>query len=133
MEENRLDECRKIINEVDRKMARLFEKRMEAVRGIAAWKKEHGLLILDAEREKLLMERNLSYLEKEEFRNDYLRFQQAVMDISKDYQRRLNEDLRRGLHEEGQKTMRETAGYRNTIEAAGRFQPDMLLGEEKPC
>ncbi len=91
MEENRLNECRRIINETDREMARLFEKRMDAVRGIAAWKKEHGLPILDAERERVLLERNLTYLTKEEYRDDYRLFQQAVTDISKDFQKRLTE------------------------------------------
>ena len=42
---------RAIINETDREMARLFEQRMEAVKQIALWKKEHGLPILDAGRE----------------------------------------------------------------------------------
>ena len=43
---------REIINETDREMARLFEQRMEAVKRIAMWKKEHGLPILDAGREQ---------------------------------------------------------------------------------
>ena len=40
---NELEEARKIINQTDEQMAELFARRMEAVRQIAAYKKEKGL------------------------------------------------------------------------------------------
>ena len=42
-----LQRARKTINEVDAQMAELFEKRMEAVRQVLAYKKEHNLPIQD--------------------------------------------------------------------------------------
>ena len=47
----RLEKARETINRVDAEIARLFEERMEAAREVAAYKKEHGLPILDAARE----------------------------------------------------------------------------------
>ena len=44
---NELEEARRIISETDKKIASLYETRMEAVRRVAAWKKERGLPVLD--------------------------------------------------------------------------------------
>ena len=49
---NKLEQARKIINEVDKQMAQLFEKRMQASELVAEYKKEHGVSILDEQREK---------------------------------------------------------------------------------
>ena len=45
---NKLEEARKIINEVDAQMAELFVKRMRAAEMVAEHKKMYGLPILDA-------------------------------------------------------------------------------------
>ena len=37
-----LDQARKAINDADREIARLFEQRMDAVRQVAEYKKEHA-------------------------------------------------------------------------------------------
>ena len=42
-----LQESREVIRQVDEEMAKLFVKRMEAVRSIAAYKKERGIPIDD--------------------------------------------------------------------------------------
>ena len=42
-----INKARKKINEIDTKMAQLFEERMNASREVAQYKKEHGLPILD--------------------------------------------------------------------------------------
>ena len=49
----KLDEARKIINEVDRQMAELFVKRMKAAEMVYEHKKEFGLPILDKAREMI--------------------------------------------------------------------------------
>ncbi len=89
MDEDRLQAARKVIGEVDRDMARLFMKRMEAVRDIAAYKREKGLPILDAAQERVVIERNLSYINNDELRELYVQFLRQVMEVSKAYQRRL--------------------------------------------
>ena len=84
-----IKEERTKINEIDEKMAALFEERMQAARVIAAYKKEHGLPIYDAERERELLERNKSYLHDHEISAYYTRFFSDVTAISKQYQERL--------------------------------------------
>ena len=94
MKEDSLTEAREIINEADREMACLFEKRMEAVRRIASWKKEHGLPILDAKREQEVIERNLRCIQSDDLRGDYELFIRNVMACSRGYQRRLISGIR---------------------------------------
>ncbi|MBQ3955323.1 MAG: chorismate mutase, partial [Clostridia bacterium] len=48
---NELDLARRTISEVDLEMAALFSRRMEAVKRIAAYKKERGLPVYDPARE----------------------------------------------------------------------------------
>ncbi|MDO5131799.1 MAG: prephenate dehydratase domain-containing protein [Eubacteriales bacterium] len=84
-----LQDARKIIQEADRQMAALFEKRMAAVREIAAYKKERGIPIRDIEQEKRVLERNSAYIGDDVLRQYYLRFMQDTMDVAKQYQERL--------------------------------------------
>ena len=53
-----LESFRKIINETDRKMADLFVKRMSAVKGVAEYKKLHGMQVFDPQREQEVIARN---------------------------------------------------------------------------
>ena len=62
---NKLEEARKIINEVDSEMANLFVRRMEAAELVFEYKKEHGLPILDQKREDAVIERNSALVENE--------------------------------------------------------------------
>ena len=88
MSGNVLEEARERINETDRKMAELFEERMQAVSRIAAYKRETGLPIADRSREKEILERTREYVRDPAFRPDYERFLQSVLEISRDYQKR---------------------------------------------
>ena len=51
----KLEQARKKINEIDEKMAKLFEERMEASKEVALYKKENALPIVDKMREKELI------------------------------------------------------------------------------
>ncbi len=86
---NKIEEKRLIINDIDQKMVELFEKRMEAVKEIALYKKENKLPIFDEEREKALIEKNLSYLKNQELKEYYLEFEKALLKESKEYQKKL--------------------------------------------
>ena len=94
MSEDRLAGARRIIDETDREMARLFERRMAAARAIADYKREHGLPILDESREREVIERGLSRLSDGSLRSEYVLFQKGVMEVSRLYQRRLSEGMR---------------------------------------
>lgn len=85
-----LEEARRKIQDTDAQMAALFQSRMEAVREIAAYKKERGLPVFDKDQEQKVLSRNAPLITDEEIREYYLLFMQDVMDISKKYQERLN-------------------------------------------
>ena len=91
---NELELARNILNEVDREIAGLFEKRMEASKDIAEYKRKEGLPIYDPEREKAVIETNSRYIKNEDLRAYYSLFQQNVMNVSKLYQKKL-----RSVHE----------------------------------
>lgn len=81
-----LKEARETINRVDGEMARLFEKRMDAVRKVAEYKAERGLPVLDAEREKQVIERNSALIEDGELRAYYVEFLKNNMAVSRRFQ-----------------------------------------------
>ncbi len=86
---NDLDNARNIINEVDKEMAELFEKRMNAAKLVAEYKKTAGLPIYDKQREIDVIKKNSAYIKDDEIREYYINFLQDEMNISKKYQERL--------------------------------------------
>lgn len=89
-----LDEARKIINETDKEMAELFIKRMSASAEIAAYKRQHGLPVTDADREREVVSRNSEYISDRVLREYYVSFINDVMRISRAYQTRLLDGMR---------------------------------------
>ena len=91
---NRMDELRSEIEKIDSEMAALFEKRMGISAQVAGYKKEHGLPILDKDREKVLIEKNIGKLENKEFEVYYKEFFEGMLNASKSYQHKLLEGVR---------------------------------------
>lgn len=89
-----LKEARKKINEIDKQIAKLFEERMDATTMVAEYKRERGLPIFDGAREKEVLDKNLAFIENKEYEAYYTLFQQNVMDISKNYQRKIVEGVK---------------------------------------
>ncbi len=58
-----LNESRKIINDIDKEIIKLFEKRMDIVLDIALYKKNNDLPIFHPEREKEVISRNINLIE----------------------------------------------------------------------
>lgn len=86
---NSLEQARKTINDVDAKMAELFEKRMEAAKAVAEYKMEHGLKIFDAAREEEVIRRNSELIKNGEIKDYYVNFLRNNMAVSRNYQDRL--------------------------------------------
>lgn len=84
-----LENARKIINEVDVQLAALFEKRMEAVKMVAEYKKQNNLPVFDENREKEICKKEIEYIKNDELKSYYLEFIQSLMDISKKFQRNI--------------------------------------------
>lgn len=89
-----LDKARQAINEADREMARLFEQRMDAVRLVADYKKEHGVPVEDTAREEHIVRKNAAYIENEEYRSYYVSFLRNTIELSKNMQHRLLDGMR---------------------------------------
>ena len=89
---NQLEEARVIINEVDKEMASLFEKRMKAVKEVIAYKMENDLPIYDESREKIVIEKNKEYIQDKELVSYYEDFLKYMMKVSKDYQKDIKEE-----------------------------------------
>ncbi len=83
---NELDPERKKINEIDKKIAALFEERMGVAKNIALIKKQYGLQIFDSAREDEVCKRELEYIQNPEYKQYYLEFIHDLMDVSKKYQ-----------------------------------------------
>ncbi|MBQ8142985.1 MAG: chorismate mutase [Bacilli bacterium] len=84
-----LEKNRALINEIDEKMAKLFEERMKAVEGIAEYKKENSLPIFDAKREQQLLEKNTNYISSPLIQEYYVPYFQGLLKASRAYQERL--------------------------------------------
>ena len=84
----KLEEYREKIDAVDEKLVALFAERMELSRAIAEYKKENGLPVLDASREK---EKLNSAAEQSpaELREYTRRLYALLFELSRDYQREL--------------------------------------------
>ena len=87
--DTKLEAARKKIQDIDREMAELFEQRMQAVREIAAFKKEHGLAVADEAQELRVLARNVEYIRDEQLKPYYLTFMRDTMTVSKQYQEQL--------------------------------------------
>lgn len=89
-----LQEIRRQIDEVDAQIAPLFEQRMELVREITAFKTAHGLSTADPAREGEILRRGAARIQDGDIREYYVSFQKEVLNLSRDWQRRLSAGLR---------------------------------------
>ena len=89
---NKLETAREIINTCDKELIETFKKRMAAAKMVAEYKKENNLPILDQKREDAIIEKNVKLLNDESLEDYYLEFFKSMLKVSKEYQKKLNED-----------------------------------------
>ena len=92
--DNLLEKARRIINEVDAEMARLFVKRMQAAEMVAEYKMERGLAIYDPHREEEVIRVNSQAVEDPTLREYYVNFLRNNMAVSRAYQGRIMKGLK---------------------------------------
>jgi chorismate mutase/prephenate dehydratase len=80
-----ITELRNDINAIDEEICKLFVRRMNTAVKIAEYKKANGLPVLDAERERAVLQK-VSDLTGEEFEAYARTLYQTIMDLSKAYQ-----------------------------------------------
>ncbi len=81
-----LDELRVMIDDIDTKMVELFEARMMVSKEIANYKFQHGLDILDASREQLVIDKNIKKVKNDEFIDVYRDYLIMLMKLSRQIQ-----------------------------------------------
>lgn len=91
---NKLEQARAVINEVDSEMAKLFEKRMLAVKEVIEYKLENSLEIYDASREEAVIERNLKLIQNPDLKEFYREYIINMMKLSKQYQQKIKDDVK---------------------------------------
>lgn len=94
MSKNELDNFRKKIDIIDKKMAQLFEQRMNIVKDISLYKKTRGIAISDKTRENEVIKRNIDFIDDNEIKEYYVNFIFSVLKISKDFQIRDTQGLK---------------------------------------
>lgn len=83
-----LEKQRAEIDAIDREIVVLFERRMQVVVDVARIKKENGLAILDASREKEVIAKVQSYLKDDHLKEELAEAYETLMKVSKDYQKK---------------------------------------------
>ena len=84
-----LEQYRQEIDALDRQLVDLFLRRMEVTQKVGEWKKEHGVPVLDAEREKQVLEAKTALTEDPARRADLSELYATIMAISRRQQRHL--------------------------------------------
>ena len=82
-----LDKQRAEIDAIDREIVSLFERRMQVVMDVARIKKENGMAIFGASREKEVIAKVQSYLTDEGLKEELREVYETLMKVSKDYQK----------------------------------------------
>lgn len=90
----KLEDAREQINIIDKEMATLFSKRMEAVKAVAESKQEMGLPVFNPGREQEVIKRGVKNLNNPDIESYYINYLKYVMQLSKSYQHRLLKGLR---------------------------------------
>lgn len=78
-----LDLLRKQIDDIDKQLVELFEKRMELAVRIGIIKEEMGLQIMDSKREEVVIRKATAHLKNKELTRELESFFHNVMDSSK--------------------------------------------------
>ncbi|MBR1660602.1 MAG: chorismate mutase, partial [Oscillospiraceae bacterium] len=89
-----ITQAREEIAAVDREMAALFRRRMEAARAVAEFKRERGLPVADPAQEERVLARGTAWLDDDALTPYYLQYQQSVMEVSKRWQHYLLQGAR---------------------------------------
>lgn len=94
-----LDEIRNKIDAIDNQMRALFEERMDCIKAVAEYKFNNDGNIFDQNREEKMMQKNLNQLKNKEYADEYERFLNEILILSKTYQKdwiRIKESIKRG-------------------------------------
>ncbi|MBP1044047.1 chorismate mutase [Vagococcus sp. BWB3-3] len=85
-----LSQQREKIDQLDQQIVALLEERMTVVTEVARIKAENQLAILDGQREEALLAKIRHYVKDDQYEESIVEVYQAMLLISKNYQRKTN-------------------------------------------
>lgn len=130
-----LETLRKDIDAVDRELVPLFERRMELVEGVAAYKLENNLPVFQKGREDEVLQKNCQYIKNPAYKEALMLFLEDMMDISKHAQQLMVTEKTGGsLKFESVEALREntTVAFSGTLGAFGHIAAQSYFGKERP-
>ena len=83
----KLEICRDLIDSIDNQIIELYVKRMEIVKEITKLKIDNNLPVLDQNREKIMLEKNLEKIKDHEFKKYYKSVLEGFLKASKEMQK----------------------------------------------
>lgn len=84
----KLDEYRVEIDEIDREIVQLFEKRMETVLKVANYKKENEMEVLQSSREEVVLQKAVANLKDKKYEDDIREVFELLMRLSRNSQKK---------------------------------------------
>ncbi|MGG7178050.1 prephenate dehydratase [Clostridium paraputrificum] len=84
-----LEDYRKEIDEIDKELTQLFEKRMDVVLKVAKYKKDNSVGVLQKGREDEVLKKALDNLQNKDYSDELIKFLNATMEISRGLQKRM--------------------------------------------
>nr|WP_288915774.1 chorismate mutase [uncultured Lachnoanaerobaculum sp.] len=86
---NELENLREKIDAIDKEMIALFEKRMDVVADIAAYKIKNNLPVLNQNREDIVISKVKAIVKNKDYTDSAIDFIKDIMEISKKFQQNL--------------------------------------------
>lgn len=86
---NELENLREKIDAIDKEMIALFEKRMDVVADIAAYKIKNNLPVLNQNREDIVISKVKAIVKNKDYTDSAIDFIKNIMEISKKFQQNL--------------------------------------------
>jgi chorismate mutase len=86
---NELENLREKIDAIDKEMIALFEKRMDVVADIAAYKIKNNLPVLNQNREDIVVSKVKSTVKNKNYADSAADLIQNIMEISKKFQQKI--------------------------------------------
>ena len=91
---NELEKCRKEIDEIDKQLMELFERRLDVAARVAEYKAENELPIYNGERESQVISNNVHRLKNNKYEILGRRFLIGVMELSRELQKEVIKRLK---------------------------------------
>ena len=86
---NELENLREKIDAIDKEMIALFEKRMDVVADIAAYKIKNNLPVLNQNREDIVVSKVKSTVKNKDYTDSATNLIKDIMEISKKFQQKI--------------------------------------------